>query len=171
MCVSGCASARPGIGSNAARVPVLTITLVPRRRRVAPPARVTSSCFRAYEASRPKNEFRARLLVVVKIDIVQIRYHASFSGEDCRHVNAEAVRETGRTPGLDENTTLPWHCEECSYSADRRCWGMIRLCTCAQSPQRSALDWQTSMRQPSILCRRRGLPHRRSGLKKLFPSR
>src|SRR5258708_549913 len=33
MCVSGCASARPGIASNVARVPVLTMTLLPRSLR------------------------------------------------------------------------------------------------------------------------------------------
>ena len=48
---------------------------------------------RAYEASRSENEFRASLLVVVKIQIVQARYHRAFSGTHCRHVNAEAVGE------------------------------------------------------------------------------
>jgi hypothetical protein len=43
ICVSGCASARPGIIFSAARVPVLTITFAPRSWRVVPSGRVTST--------------------------------------------------------------------------------------------------------------------------------
>ncbi len=93
MCVSGRASARPGIGFQCG----------PRARAdnyIGSPESSSRSAsksdfqsFRAYEASQPENEFRARLLVVVEIQIVQARYHRAFSGPHCRHFNPEAVRE------------------------------------------------------------------------------
>jgi hypothetical protein len=171
MCVSGCASTRPGIDSNAARVPVLTITIGSAEAANRSTSNSDFQSFRAYEASRPKNEFRACLLVVVKIDIVQIRYHAAFSGEDCWHVNAEAVRE---------------HAELLASTKIRRYPGTLKNVLTRQTGDvgaRSAYVLALNHRNTLPLTGKRPCGNRRScaaaedyhvvglGLKKLFRSR
>jgi hypothetical protein len=72
MCVSGRDSARPGIGSNRARVPVLAITFAPRSRRAVPFGKRNFQSSRANEAAGSENEFSAALFVLLAVELDQI---------------------------------------------------------------------------------------------------
>src|SRR5579863_2075524 len=82
MCVSGCASARPGIASNAARVPELTS---------GPVGESGLHSSRSDETAGGQNELGAGLAVIFHIHLVQATDHLAFAFPDAGHVDREAV--------------------------------------------------------------------------------
>ena len=65
------------------------ITFFPRSRRLLPSGSMASIVFGTNETTRPKNEFRAALFVVLEIDVIPMRHHSAFALADGAHVDRE----------------------------------------------------------------------------------